>query len=130
MSGTQYNAEKAIRESEERYRVILQSISDEVIIVDEAGIIETINDAVVSRTYLPLHRLMVDTSLNELYPDDFAQRRLRVIQQVIRLKLPRQIEEQLPLDHAVYWFSTKINPLFNSSIIIGSLRACFGAAAR
>jgi PAS domain S-box-containing protein len=106
-------AEEAIRESEERYRVILQSISDEVIIVDEAGTIETINDAVVSRIYLPLTSVMVDTSLNVLFPEDFAQRRLRVIQQVIHGKAPRQIEEKLTLAETAIWFSTKINPLFD-----------------
>ncbi len=114
MPGTQFNAEKAIRESEERYRVILQTISDEVIIVDESGIIETINDAVMSRHYLPPQNVVVDTSLNALFPEHFAQRRLRVIQQVIRAKEARQIEEQLLLDGDVIWFSTKINPLFDT----------------
>ncbi len=113
MPDTQFNAEQAIRESEERYRVILQSISDEVIIVDDAGIIETINDAVVSRTYLPLDNVVVDGSLNGLFPIDFAQRRIRVIRQVIRSKQPVRIEEKLPLDAGVLWFSTKINPLFD-----------------
>jgi len=113
MPDTRFNAEQAIRESEERYRVILQSISDEVIIVDEAGIIETINDAVVSRTYLPLESVVVDASLTGLFPVDFAQRRIRVIQQVIRSKEPRQIEEQLALDGGVLWFSTKVNPLLD-----------------
>ncbi len=112
MPGTQFNAEKAIRESEERYRVILQTISDEVIIVDESGIVETINDAVASRHYLSLQSVMVDTSLNALFPEPFALQRLRVIQQVIRAKEPRQIEEQLTVDGDVIWFSTKINPLF------------------
>jgi PAS domain S-box-containing protein len=106
-------AEKAIRESEERYRIILQSISDEVIIVDDRGIIETINDAVLSRTYLPAFNVDVDVPLAMLFPEPFAQRRLAVVEQVIRERRQRQIEERLVSGKEAIWFSTKINPLFN-----------------
>ncbi|HLP18464.1 MAG TPA: sensor histidine kinase [Bacteroidota bacterium] len=109
----QLTAEKAIRESEERYRIILQSISDEVIIVDDRGIIETINDAVFARTYLPSFSVDVDVPLAVLFPEPFAKRRLEVIERVIREKRPIQIEERLMSGKEALWFSTKINPLFN-----------------
>lgn len=105
-------AERAIRESEERYRVILQSISDEVIIIDDRGVIETVNDAVLARTYLSSLVVCVDVPLRMLFPEPFAQRRLAVVEEVIRERKPKQIEERLAAEGQVLWFSTRVNPLF------------------
>jgi PAS domain S-box-containing protein len=107
-------SERAIRESEERYRVILQSISDAVFIVNEHGIIETVNDAAASEHYVAPDRLNVGVSLEAVLPSRMARRRLEALRAVLACGEPRVIEEQVAQGGSPVCLSTTVNPLVNA----------------
>jgi signal transduction histidine kinase len=104
-------AEQAARVSEQRYGVILQSISDEALIVDEHGLIETINDAAALRANQASRSPTPGLRLIDIYPRDFVRRRSVAVKKVLLQKEPLHITEKLSYGFQHTWLSTKINPL-------------------
>ena len=104
-------AECAIRESEERYRVILQSIQDAVFIVNQDGDIETANDAAVAEPYLASNRLAVGAHLEAVLPPRIARQRSEALRAVLATRRPLVLEEQITSGHAQVHLSTTVTPL-------------------
>jgi PAS domain S-box-containing protein len=107
-------SERATRESEERYRVILQSIVDAVLIVNEDGIVETINDAAATQDYIVPNRLNVGAHLHSVLPRRMAQQRLEALHEVLASRQPRHIEERSSEGEFSAFLSTTVNPLISA----------------
>ncbi len=106
--------QEALQESEQRYRVILHTISDPVMIVTEKGIIETVNDAAKERFTQDAAGIMVGSHLGQIFPPAFARQRLLAIHSAIRRLESISLEESTTLEETgQIWYATKINPLLD-----------------
>lgn len=104
-------SECAIRESEERYRVVLHSIQDAVFIVNRDGTIETTNDAAAAQGYVASNRLTVGVRLDAVLPARIARRRMQAVHAVLDSRQARMIEEELTVGRSRVHLSTSVNPL-------------------
>lgn len=104
-------SEEAIRDSEQRYRVILHSMSDAVFIVNHRGIIETINDAAAALGYVASGGLSVGVHLRAVLPLATADRRLEAMRAVLVSREPSVIDEEISSKGSTVYLSTTVNPL-------------------
>lgn len=76
-------AEEALRDSEERYRVVAETASDAIVVIDEAGRISFANEA-AGRTFGYAPREMLGESLTMLMPERLREPHQRALQSYVR----------------------------------------------
>lgn len=75
--------EDALRESEERYRVVAETASDAIIVVDEAGCMSFVNEA-AGRTFGYASEEMLGQPLTMLMPERLRELHQRALQSYVR----------------------------------------------
>ncbi len=103
-------AENAIRESEEKYRSLIESAKDPISVMDFNGIFILANSAGAHSLNMEPSEL-VGKSLMDIFPES-ADQQIESIRKVF--KTGKGLEIELPVMHegVVGWYSTSIQPLF------------------
>jgi PAS domain S-box-containing protein len=103
-------AEQALRESEERYRSLVESARDTIFTADATGRFLYVNNAAAATLGLRPDQVTGRT-VDELFPPHVADRYRGGVRHVIETGETLNTEEQSDVDGQVRWFSTIVQPM-------------------
>ncbi|MDO9300683.1 MAG: PAS domain S-box protein, partial [Anaerolineales bacterium] len=103
-------AEEKLAASEAELRALFASMQDVVLIIDKDGVYRKIAPTNPSLLYNPPQELL-GKSLAEVFPQAEADHFLSATREVLATGQSKQIEYQLRIGEALYWFLTNITPM-------------------
>ncbi|HOD82989.1 MAG: Sensor histidine kinase LiaS [Planctomycetes bacterium ADurb.Bin126] len=106
-------AEEALRQSEEYYRVILESVRDAVVVIDSEGRYLFANSGAAASVGRDVSQV-VGKTVRDVLPGDFAQNKLQQVRAVIRSGKPATDLSKLVLDGRQVWYHQHLQPLRNA----------------
>jgi PAS domain S-box-containing protein len=106
----QKNAEDALRESEEKYRTLIESAKDPISVMDYNGVFILTNKAGANSFNMEPPE-MLGKSLRELFPKN-ADKQMELIRKVFTTGEGLEVEIPLKYGEVEKWYSTRIQPLF------------------
>ncbi|EKF84857.1 PAS domain S-box protein [Methanobacterium formicicum] len=116
----QKNAEDALRDSEEKYRTLIESAKDPISLYDENGIFLMSNKAGAhSMGKEPAD--LLGRSLRDFFPPEIATKQIELIREVIRTEDGLDVEMFVPYGKD-QWFSTSLQPLYGPDNRIHSVQ--------
>ena len=107
-------AEGAARDSEEKYRALVESAGETICTVDMVGRLLYINVTGAER-FGGKPEDFIGKSMLELFPREIAERQLASVQEAIRTRRARIIESETSLQGERRWYRTSIAPMRSSS---------------
>lgn len=117
----QKNAEDALRDSEEKYRTLIESAKDPISLYDENGIFLMSNRAGAhSMGKEPAD--LLGHSLRDFFPPEIATKQIELIREVIRTEEGLDVEMFVPYVGKEQWFSTSLQPLYGPDNRIHSVQ--------
>ncbi len=109
-----HRAEAKLRESEEKYRGLLESLDNSVVMVDADGRFNFANDE-AARQLGSSAADLVGKTMHELFPQEYADRQMDTVRQVFREDAPLLLERQSFTGGRVRWYRTTIQPLHDDA---------------
>jgi len=116
----QKNAEDALRDSEEKYRTLIESAKDPISLYDENGIFLMANKAGAHGMGKEPADLL-GRSLRDFFPPEIAKKQIELIREVIRTEDGLDVELLVPYGKD-QWFSTSLQPLYGPDNRIHSVQ--------
>jgi PAS domain S-box-containing protein len=117
----QKNAEDALRDSEEKYRTLIESAKDPISLYDENGIFLMANRAGAHGMGKEPADLL-GRSLRDFFPPEIANKQIELIREVIRTEDGLDMEMFVPYVGKDLWFSTSLQPLYGPDNRIHSVQ--------
>jgi len=102
-------AEEALRESEEKARVLLNAPEDVIVLTDLKGTVLEVNEA-SARRFGKLREEMIGSNVFDLFPPELAERRKATRDEMVRSAKPVHIVDENMGD----WFDTIVYPVLDS----------------
>lgn len=106
----QKNAEDALRESEEKFRTLIESAKDPISVVDENGIIYLINKAGAHELNMEPPDLL-GSSLWDVFPET-AEKQIKLVRKVFKTGEGLEVVMPVQYDKFERWYSTSLQPLW------------------
>jgi PAS domain S-box-containing protein len=103
-------AELALRESEENYRVLMESLDSMVATVDYAGTVLYLNDVAAKQLGHSAGELIGKT-MQDLFPEPAASRQLENLRRVMREDRGMVIESEVMVQGQLRWYRTMLVPI-------------------
>lgn len=123
-------AEGALKESEEKYRLLAESSPEMIYLVNTKGYITYLNKVAAAQFRAPVQEL-VGKHLNDIFPPDLAQQNLGVIQDVITTKNNSQREIEMVFPTGNRWVDSRLTPVFDEkNQVIGVLGLSYDITER
>ncbi|NTU84904.1 MAG: PAS domain S-box protein, partial [Chloroflexales bacterium] len=110
----QYQAETALRASEEQYRALLESLDSVVSTVNYDGVFLYMSD-VAARQLGGAAQDFIGKTMRELFPEQAALRQLETVRQVIREGKGVITEAQSVIQGQPRWYRTSIQPIHDEA---------------
>jgi PAS domain S-box-containing protein len=107
-------AENALRESEEKYRTLVETGSEAIATIDANAIFTFMNKTAAKRMG-GTPRDLVGKTMWDLFPKDIADRQAANVQKVIRTGRPANLTELTNVAGELRWCNTTIEPLRDSA---------------
>ena len=107
---TQVKAAEALRESEERFRTLIEAMPDLIFVIDEDGRLIEGYGARPDLFYLPPEEFL-GKRIAEVMPSELASQVLPIIEKVVREGVIQTFDYSLDLPGGRRWFSSRISPL-------------------
>jgi len=117
----QKNAEDALRESEEKYRTLIESAKDPIALYDENGIFLMANKSGAHSMGKEPAELL-GHSLRDFFPLKLAEKQIELIRKVISTEEGLDIEMFVPYGGKDQWFSTSLQPIYGHDNRIRSVQ--------
>lgn len=107
----QKNVEDALRESEEKYRTLIESAKDPISLYDENGIFLMANrSGAHSMGEEPAD--LLGRSLRDFFPPEVSKKQIELIRKVISTEEGLDLEMFVPYSGKDQWFSTSLQPIY------------------
>ena len=106
----QNKAKTALRASEEKYRVLIESLDNVVVSMDEQGKILYINDLAAMQLG-GIAEEIIGKTMYELFPEEVAHTQMSQIQQVIREDKGHVFESVSMIQGVPRWYRTSMQPI-------------------
>lgn len=103
-------AEEALRQSEENYRAVVESVRDVIVLIDSQGRYLFANSAAGQRMNCPAGNF-IGKSVYDILPREFADRKMQQVQNVIESGQPETDTVKLTLNGHETWFHEHVQPL-------------------
>ncbi len=118
-------AEQALRQSEEKYRLLVENVPASIAMVSDQGRFLFVNE--VGAKYLGVNRNeTIGKTMWDLFPQEIADRQVANVCKVIKREQQDMDESQTMVQGQLRWFSTSIQPIrgphgkFDRALIIAS----------
>jgi two-component system, sporulation sensor kinase E len=115
----QRSMEEALRESENRYRTLVESAGESIAVVNEEGVFLFMNTTAANRLGGKAEEY-VGKTMWELFPREIADRQAGSVRTVIRTGRGMNVIVPMTLRGQTRWYSTTIEPLRDAVGNIGS----------
>ena len=110
--------ERLLKESEDKYRVLVQYASDPIFSVNPDGTYRYVNEAFAKRAgFLPDE--IIGKTLHDIYPYDKAEERLKLIQQVLSTGEKGELEYERIISDEVKYYLTRVDPIKDEFGVVG-----------
>ena len=103
-------AEESLRESESKYRALIESSNDVVFCVDKDGYYKFVNKVFAS-TFDKTPEYFYGKSFWDIYPKDHADQRFEASSKVFETGEPGSVEVVVPLPDRTLYYLAKTNPI-------------------
>lgn len=113
-------AEKMLQESEGKYRLLVESAKDLIVIADKEGTFTMVNDAVI-RTFNLTTDNIVGKSVYELFPEN-AEELMKILGGILTTRTGTEIELPIIYNGKKIWFSWSVQPFVNSDGTIDQIQ--------
>lgn len=117
-------AEKALRESEERYRTLSEVAPDIIFIINHKDIVEYVNTS-AANLFRQRPEEIVGKTRASLFPTDVSSGQQRSLQYVFKTGMPSYVESKAEQTGRFTWLGTWLVPLRDES---GQITAVMGVA--
>src|SRR5258706_2189625 len=118
------HVEKALRDSEARYRTLAEATDDMIWIINRQGLIEYLN-ACAARQFGTTPEELIGKRIEDLFPEEVAKRQRGNMQKVMLTGEPLYVEALNPFPGHVAWLGTSLAPLRDEA---GEVYAVLGVA--
>ena len=113
-------AEQAIKESEEKYRFLMESITDGVSAFDKEGRYILVNDEAVKMVGLPKEK-MLNSKQTDLFPGIEKTKYYKTYKRVLKTRKSEIILQEYPFEDARKgWYENRIHPAPEGVLVITS----------
>ncbi len=113
------NAGEALRQSEEKYRTLVESAGEVIVVLDESGLFVFMNH-IAAKILGGNPDDFVGKSVWDLFPKEFADRHVEAVRHVIRSGQATVVENQTVVGGTTRWFRTRITPLKGAAGLQGT----------
>ena len=103
-------AERALQESEERYRTLVESAGEAIFIVDEKGVFQLVNKRAARRLGFSPEDF-VGKKLGDFFPKEITEPHLDGLKRVINSDKGEIIETRVETEGQARWYRTSIVPI-------------------
>ena len=107
-------SEKALRESEKRYRTLAEAAQDMIFIVDREGYVKYVN-SFAAKQFRNRPEEIIGKSIQDLFPSDISDRQRDNLQTVFETLKPIYLENMTTFLDRDVWLSTWLAPLVNEA---------------
>jgi len=109
----QKRAEAVLKESEEKYRALVENASDQIFMFDEEYKMISLNDATL-RMFGKKRDEVIGKHISELFPKEIADKNIENIGRIFKTGQNYQVEEELVFGEQRIFVSSNLNPIKNT----------------
>jgi len=107
-------AEETIKESERKYKTLIESASDQIFMIDNEYRLVSANKMAL-RFFGKNPEEIIGKYITEVFPEPIARKNLENLEKVFKSGAPFSVEEKLIVGAHEFWSHTSLTPVINDS---------------